>query len=60
MLFPNPQFHMPKESIRSIYLSKKTSERETFSFNPAFSPFHIVDGRIASSMAVYHSTIFCC
>jgi len=24
-----------------------------------FSPFYIGDGRIASSMAVYHSTIFC-
>jgi len=24
-----------------------------------FSPFYIRDGRIASSMAVYHSTIFC-
>jgi len=33
--------------------------RETLSFNPFFSPFYIGDGRIASSMAVFHYTIFC-
>jgi len=35
------------------------TKRETPSFNPYFSPVYIGDGRIASSMAVYHSTIFC-
>jgi len=34
------------------------SERDTLSFIPFFSPFCIGDGRIASSKAVYNSTIF--
>jgi len=32
--------------------------RETLSFNPVVLPFYIGDGWIASSMAVYYSTIF--
>jgi len=33
---------------------KYQRERENLSFNPIFPSFYIGDGRIASSMAVYH------
>jgi len=32
---------------------------ETLGFNPFFSSFYIGDGRIASSMAIFHYAIFC-
>jgi len=52
--------HVAKNTV-NIYRIKHLSlpPRETLSFNPVFSPFYIGDGQIASSMAVYHSTIFC-
>jgi len=43
----------------TIDMQQNKVERETLRFNLFFPPFYIGDGRIAGSMAVYHSTLFC-
>jgi len=73
--FYNPEFRIKKflgtiNRNDGATLTKQTNKSlssycfqlfiiESLSFNPFFSPFYIGDGRITSSMVVYHSTIFC-